>query len=331
MTNGKQLKEVAAAALHRLLPLLDLCLAPFTLLGALLLAFIRRGGVQRMPLSRKIFQKVGVFPVVRHYYEPQFDHRSLRRPLDQERPLPGIRWNVEEQLELLRRLRYGEELLKFPLEPQEGGLEYCYNNGLFPAGDAEILYGMVRHFAPAAIVEVGSGNSTLMIVNALRKNALENPGYRCRHICIEPYEMPWLEKTGATVLRETVESVERDLFATLSAGDILFIDSSHMIRPQGDVLTIYLEILPLLPSGVLVHIHDIFSPQDYPGEWVVDEVKFWNEQYLLEAFLTMNGEFRIIAALNYLKQRHFDLLAACCPVMAQQKGCAPGSMWLMRN
>jgi hypothetical protein len=97
------------------------------------------------------------------------------------------------------------------------------------------------------------------------------------------------------------------------------------------VLAIYLEILPLLRPGVLVHIHDVFSPQDYPKEWVVDEVKFWNEQYLLEAFLTLNRDFRVLAALNYLKMHHFDLLCACCPVLARQEEGGPGSLWLMRN
>ncbi|QWV95063.1 class I SAM-dependent methyltransferase [Geomonas oryzisoli] len=323
-------KEKAINLLRRTLPVWEWFLAPFTLLGALLFALIRRGGIERLPLTRRILLQVGVFPISRHYYEPQFDHRAMRRPLDAERPLPGIDWNEAEQIELLGRFHYADELLQFPERPRDGRIEFHYDNAMFPPGDAEILYSMVRHFRPGSVIEIGSGNSTLMVVNALQKNAEEEQGYRCRHICIEPYEMPWLEQTGVTVLRERVESVDRELFATLQAGDILFIDSSHMIRPQGDVLAIYLEILPLLRPGVLVHIHDIFSPQDYPREWVVDEVKFWNEQYLLEAFLTMNREFRVVAGLSYLKLNHYDLLCACCPVFARQGG-GPGSMWLRRE
>ncbi|WP_198420157.1 class I SAM-dependent methyltransferase [Geomonas ferrireducens] len=325
------MKDKSVILLRRMLPFLEWCLAPFTLLSALLFALIRRGGIERMALTRRILLRVGVFPVTRHYYEPQFDHRWMRRPLDAERPLPGIDWNEQGQLELLRRFSFADELLEFPQRPRDGRIEFHYDNAMFPPGDAEILYGMVRHFRPKSIVEIGSGNSTLMALNALKKNAEEEEDYRCRHICIEPYEMPWLERTGVTVLRETVESVDRELFSTLEAGDILFVDSSHMIRPQGDVLAIYLEILPLLRPGVLVHVHDIFSPCDYPREWVVDEVKFWNEQYLLEAFLTLNRDFSVIAALNYLKSNHFELLCACCPVFARQQGGAPGSIWLMRN
>lgn len=325
------MKERLVLLLRRVLPCLEWCLAPFTLMGALLFALIRRGGIERMPLTRRILLLVGVFPVTRHYYEPQFDHRRMLRPLDAARPLPGIDWNEQGQLELLRRFNYADELLEFPQRPRDGRIEFHYDNAMFPPGDAEILYGMVRHFRPKSIVEIGSGNSTLMALNALKKNAEEEEGYRCRHICIEPYEMPWLERTGVTVLRETVESVDRELFATLEAGDVLFVDSSHMIRPQGDVLAIYLEILPLIRPGVLVHIHDIFSPQDYPRAWVIDEVKFWNEQYLLEAFLTFNRGFRVVAALNYLKLKHYDLLCACCPILARQQGGAPGSIWLTRE
>lgn len=326
----RKILDKCLPGLHKALPLLDLLLAPLVFLGALLLAFVRRSGVQRMPLSRKMLLAVGVFPVVRHYYEPQFDHRQLTRSLADERPLPGIDLNLQEQLDLLIQFNYNGELLQFPVM-KRSELEFCYDNDFFGAGDAEYLYSMVRRFAPKSVVEIGSGNSTLMVVNAVKRNALENPGYRCRHLCIEPYEMPWLERTGVIVLREKVETVDRSIFGTLGAGDLLFIDSSHMIKPQGDVLAIYLEILPALRSGVIVHIHDILTPKDYFPGWILDEVKFWNEQYLLEAFLTLNREFRIIGALNYLKHHHYDELAAKCPIMATQKGCEPGSFWMVRN
>lgn len=318
-----------APLIHRALPLLDLCLAPATFLGALLFAFIRRGGIQRMPVSRKILLKVGVFPITSHYYEPQFDHRRLTRSLREDRPLPGLDWNLAEQLELLQEFHYAGELKEFPYR-KSARLEYYYDNEFFRAGDSEYLYSMVRHLAPANVIEIGSGNSTLMVRNALRRNALDNPGYRCRHVCIEPYEMPWLEETGVTVVRERVETVDRSIFSSLGSGDILFVDSSHVIKPQGDVLAIYLEILPMLKPGVVVHVHDILTPKDYFDGWVIDEVKFWNEQYLLEAFLTLNRSFRILGALNYLKHHHYDLLASRCPVLAGEAGCEPGSFWMVR-
>jgi hypothetical protein len=170
-----------------------------------------------------------------------------------------------------------------------------------------------------------------MAINAINKNNEENSKYFCEHTCIEPYEMPWLEKTNVKVIRKRVEEIKCDFFESLNENDILFIDSSHMIRPQGDVLKEYLEILPVLKKGVLIHIHDIFSPYEYPEEWILKEVRFWNEQYLLEAFLSFNEEFKIIGALNLLKHKHFGVLAQRFPILKKEREAEPGSFWLVRN
>jgi hypothetical protein len=170
-----------------------------------------------------------------------------------------------------------------------------------------------------------------MAIKAIEKNEQEDPAYRCRHICIEPYEMPWLEDIGVQVIRKRVEDVGLDLFESLQHDDVLFIDSSHMIRPQGDVLFEYLQLLPTLNPGVIVHIHDIFTPRDYPRDWIVDKMRMWNEQYLLEAFLTNNSQFEVLLALNYLKHSHPDALGAACPILAQEMDSRePGSIWLRR-
>ena len=167
-----------------------------------------------------------------------------------------------------------------------------------------------------------------MAIKAIEKNIQENPAYQCKHICIEPYEMPWLEKTSATVIRKKIEELDKSFFAELDENDILFIDSSHVIRPQGDVLFEYLELLPSLRKGVIVHVHDIFSPKDYPAEWIRKEVKFWNEQYLLEAFLTLNSSWKIIGALNYLHYNHYDKLKAKCPFLTPNQN--PGSFYIQK-
>jgi hypothetical protein len=140
--------------------------------------------------------------------------------------------------------------------------------------------------------------------------------------------MPWLEQAPVRVIRQRVEESDPSLFFKLEENDILFIDSSHMIRPQGDVLFEYLEILPTLKIGVIVHIHDIFSPRDYPASWVVEEVRFWNEQYLLEAFLSHNRDWKIIGAVNFLHQSHFDALSKVCPRLVQSSN--PGSFYMQR-
>lgn len=148
-------------------------------------------------------------------------------------------------------------------------------------------------------------------------------------VYIEPYEMPWLESVFQRVMRRRVETLDFELFESLGADDILFIDSSHVIHPQSDVLLECLEILPRLAPGVIVHFHDVFSPRDYLREWVVDEVRLWNEQYLLEAFLTCNADWKVIGALNYLRHHHYDRLHAACPFLDADR--EPGSLWIQRN
>lgn len=307
---------------------LDIFLAPFVYLASLLMRFVRKG-LMRMPISKKIFLHTGVFPLRNHYYEPLFDYRILKKDLRADRNLPGIDWNVNEQLSLVSKFNFQEELLEFDMN-KEAEDTFFYNNGFFMSGDAEFYYNIIRHKKPKRIIEIGSGNSTLMAINAIKQNTIDDLDYYCELTCIEPYEMPWLEKLGIKVIRNKVENIEITAFKNLVAGDILFIDSSHVIRPQGDVLYEFLEILPQLNKGVIVHIHDIFSPKDYLNEFIQDHMFMWNEQYLLEAFLSHNKDFKIIGALNYLTHHHRNALAAACPVFAEQKEREPGSFWMER-
>jgi predicted O-methyltransferase YrrM len=311
--------------------IIDLVLSPFTLLAAALLWGIRKMGVSDMRVSKWIFLKVGVFPIRDHYYEPLFNEKYLKLPLDRQRPLPGIDWNAREQLELLHSFHYQDELKTIPFEKPEDELTFFYGNPSLGPADAEYLYCMIRHFRPGKIIEIGSGYSTLMAQQAISKTRLEQASYHCGHTCIEPYEMPWLEKTGVEVIRRVVEETDMSLFRSLGRNDILFIDSSHMIRPQGDVLFEFLEILPLLQPGVIIHVHDIFSPGDYTKRHLVDEVLFWNEQYLLEAFLTCNDRFRIIGALNYLKTRYPEEMFSRLPILKMHPAHVPGSFWMVRT
>ncbi len=140
--------------------------------------------------------------------------------------------------------------------------------------------------------------------------------------------MHWLERTGVSIIRKKIEDVDKVLFSELGENDILFIDSSHIIRPQGDVLFEYLELLPSLSKGVIVHIHDIFSPKDYRDDWMRKEVKFWNEQYLLEAFLTSNRDWKIIGALNFLHHNYFENLRDKCAFLTPDR--EPGSFYIQK-
>jgi hypothetical protein len=314
------------ALIQRLLPVADLILPPLVYPAAWLLKQIRYAGVHRLPRCKRALLQVGVFPIRNHFYEPQFDHRDLR-PDSSVRALSGIDWNIQGQLQQLDAFVFADELADVPLNPQDTFTFYL-NNERFEAGDAEYWYQLIRAIKPRRIIEIGSGYSTLMTVKAVRRNQHDDPDYRCQHTCIEPYEMPWLEATGASVIRKKVEDVELSLFSQLDQNDILFIDSSHIIRPQGDVLFEYLEILPSLHEGVIVHVHDIFTPRNYPGQWIREEVRLWNEQYLLEAFLTHNRQWKIIGALNYLRRNHYERLKAVAPFLTPDR--EPGSFYIQR-
>jgi hypothetical protein len=315
----------------KFLLIVDVIVAPLTLLSALWMKLIRRTGVFRLRVSHFIFNTVGVFPIRNHYYEPLFNLTKLKTPLTQERNLSGIDWNEAAQLELLEKFHYNEELLGFPKKPQNHNC-YYFKNPNFTEGDAEYLYNMIRYFKPRKIIEIGCGFSTLMAKAAIAANVKDDAAYQCQQVCIEPYEMPWLEQLiDIEIVRSLVEDVDMALFSSLGHNDILFIDSSHVIRPQGDVLVEYLTILPNLAKGVLIHVHDIFTPRDYPEEWLVKRVLLWNEQYLLEAFISFNSHFEIVAALNYLKHRHPEKLANVCPVLAKSlEKSEPGSFWLRK-
>ena len=277
------MRHIKTALKRCLLPVMDIVFSPLVLFCAYLFRFVRKH-TAKLPLIRQTLFSAGVFPIRDHYYEPMFNPKHLRHSLSDDRPLPGIDFNDKAQLELLESFDYEDELAAIPVDKPSGTERtYYYNCGAYESGDGEFLYSMVRKFKPSRIIEVGSGMSTLMINNALTANSKEDANYSCLHVCIEPYEQSWLESLPVKVIRSRLEDADRAMFRELGADDMLIIDSSHIIRPQGDVVTEYLEILPVLAPGVLVHIHDIFTPRDYPESWVKKDVRLWNEQYLLEA------------------------------------------------
>jgi hypothetical protein len=124
-----------------------------------------------------------------------------------------------------------------------------------------------------------------------------------------------------------VEDLDASLFSDLDAGDVLFIDSSHIVRPQGDVLYLLHDVLPMLPPGVLVHIHDIYTPRDYPRAWL-ERRWFWTEQYVVEALLRESRTLEVVLAANMLFQDHAAALYEACPVIARLRTPEPGSLWL---
>jgi Methyltransferase domain len=171
--------------------------------------------------------------------------------------------------------------------------------------------------------------STLAALRGTARNRVEDPTYSCDHLCIEPFEQPWLDSLPIRLLRTPMERCDPGAVDVLEENDILFIDSSHMIRPQGDVLTEVQEWVGRLRPGVLVHFHDIFTPRDYPLELLMQHRFFWNEQYLVEAFLAFNDRFRILLPVNHLQDRFPDRIRALCPQQTPER-VVPASFWLRR-
>lgn len=282
-------------------------------------------GVENFPLHRKLFLGIGVFPIRDHYYEPQlkysagFDAKKIRElPLDFD--IPG-------QLAGLTNLQYKDELKTLQTSYAGNTGEFYVKNSNFGAGDAELYYLVIRNAKPKKIIEIGSGFSTLLAIEAIRKNKAE--GFATELTCIEPYESAWLAgHSEITLVKQRVETLEPALFRTLQANDILFIDSSHIIRPENDVLFEYMQLLPALNPGVFIHIHDIFSPRHYRQDWLTQLYRFWNEQYLLEAFLCNNKAFKILYSLNYLKNDFYNATREALIHLSPED--EPSSFWLKK-
>lgn len=180
--------------------------------AACILKLIRKIGIHRLPKCRHMLLNIGVFPLIDHYYDPQFDHRNPTQPFCQDRNLPAIDWNVPEQLRILATFRLPGELQESAGKKVSGIPEFNFQNTTFSYGDADYWYQLVRTIKPTRIFEIGSGNSTLLARLAIDKNKQESPHYDCKHVCVEPYENPWLASAGVTLVREKVEQLGTGFF-----------------------------------------------------------------------------------------------------------------------
>lgn len=189
---------------------------------------------------------------------------------------------------------------------------------------------MVRHFSPNQVIEIGSGYSSLLTIEALAKNISE--GHSGTFTAIEPYPPSFLRDElpiNIELLDQPVQEVSLDRFSSLKSGDILFIDSSHVCKVGSDVHYELLKILPCLAPGVIIHIHDIFLPSEYPKQWIKEWHRFWNEQYILQAFLSFNSSFEILWAGSYMHLYHKDKLSTNFNSYDPNENW-PASFWLRR-
>lgn len=286
-------------------------------------------------LSFPYWQKLGFHIIPNHYYWPIPDTRKLKDVLWQKKSdLVGIEMNDKEQLEMLHLfLRFKKEFETFPRNKTSIPYQYYVNNGYFGSIDGAIVHSIIRYFKPKIIFEIGSGFSTYLSAQAVIKNKEEN-GDGCELVVIDPCPNDVI-KIGfpglSQLIPKEVQEVHLSEFEKLKENDILFIDSSHVLKIGSDVQFIFLEVLPRLNKGVFVHFHDIFLPAEYLKEWVLQKFMFWNEQYLLQAFLTFNDSYKVIWAGNYMYLKYPRKMEAAFDLYYERKGIGLGSFWMKKT
>ncbi|MHB1840067.1 MAG: class I SAM-dependent methyltransferase [Acidobacteriaceae bacterium] len=267
-------------------------------------------------LFQAVQGRLGVSVTPSHFYFPVPNLKSFKgKDWNVCRPCAALDLRLQEQIQRLEMemLPFAAEW-RFPEVSAGAEREFHFNNGFFERIDAEVAYSFIRQHKPKRIIEIGSGNTTLVLAAALRRNAAE--GFPGELICIEPYPAPFLKEgvPGLTqLIPKPVQEVPLNLFRTLQANDVLFIDSSHVVSMDSDVLYECLRILTELVPGVFVHFHDIFTPLDYPQKFVMTNLCFWGEQYLLEAFLSFNSAYKVLWSSSAMQQFHPDVLKRAFP------------------
>lgn len=183
-------------------------------------------------------------------------------------------------------------------DEKENEREPFWKNGFFGGSDARVAYSVVPAFRPKTIIEIGSGNSTKFFRKAITDYAAGT-----KLISIDPMPRAEINDLCDVVVRKSVMDAEMELFSALEPGDVLFHDGSHLTLPGTDTVHLFLEILPLIKPGVLIHIHDICLPMEYIE---IFRSRGYSEQYMLAAMLLYSDRYRVLGPVTYA--RHANLL-----------------------
>jgi predicted O-methyltransferase YrrM len=241
--------------------------------------------------------------------------------------IPGLDLRDQQQVELLQALSSYYAELPFPAAAT-GSTRYHYENDFFSYGDAIILFSMLRHFRPRRVLEIGAGFSSALLLDtselffgeALELTFVEPNPERLLSLLKNPAE------AKPHLIQKRIQDTDLSIVDSLQENDLLFVDSSHVLKVGSDVGHIIFQILPRLRRGVLIHFHDIPWPFEYPREWLVRGI-IWNEAYILRAFLQYNSAFQILYFNAYMDSLHRELLGQSMPLCLQNPG---GSLWLKK-
>ena len=266
-----------------------------------------------------------------HYYSPIVSIKDIKvreAEIWKNYEIDGIsdvNLNTKDQVSFV-----GETLSKYyttmPFSnSKERGFRFAFENGMYEQTDGIILYSMIRHLHPKRIIEIGSGHTSALMLD-VNELFFENS---IQLTFIEPYperlfkNIRETDRKNTTILEKKVQEVEPAFFTQLEAGDILFVDSTHVSKCGSDVNFIFFEILPIIKKGVYIHFHDIFYPFEYPKNWVY-EGRNWNENYLLRSFLMNNNDYKIKVFSHYLHTHHKKAFKQM-PLAYKNSG---GNIWL---
>lgn len=259
--------------------------------------------------------------VARNYYSPVPAWEELPSVVFERRsPLTGVRFDVDAQLAFLRELEPFLAEFKLPSG-------FTWDNRTYGRVEADVLYAMVRSQRPSRIIELGSGFSSLIIAAAARRNIAEGAGVA--YTAYDPYARDFIREgvEPLTLQLQSAAEVPVESFETLGAGDVLFVDTTHTVKLGSEVNHVILDVLPRLAPGVVVHVHDVFLPCEYPKGFFEKRL-FWSEQYLLQAFLSQNPHWEVVLPLHFLARDRPAEVARV--VRSFQADAGPGAFWIRR-
>jgi len=281
-----------------------------------------------MPFETKelLFQPPG------HFYSPIGDRAEMHRHFTRlqanlPRRLPGIRIDDRAMLALWDDLVREMTDCSFPEQARETH-RYHFSNGMYSYGDALVYRSMLKRFRPARLIEIGSGYSS-----AVALDTRDEIGAPPSITFVEPYPdaldrmLRDTDRANVRMLVEKVQNLTLDVFAELRDGDVLFVDSSHVMKTGSDVQFIMQQIIPSLQAGVIMHFHDVFWPFEYPPGWAINENRSWNEVYMLWAFLAYNPGFEIIFFNDYFFKFFAPQATQMSPLFARNPG---GGLWIRK-
>jgi predicted O-methyltransferase YrrM len=287
----------------------------------------------KVPYIKKLCEQVrkqGVYPAG-HYHSPIPSEDEVQAYIESRKlpptELPGINLNKQSQFELLREYVQFYKDLPFK-EVQGNDHRYYYENIWFSYSDAIFLFCFLRKHQPKRIIEIGSGFSSAVMLDTFDGFFPQKPELTC--IEPNPERLNSLlrdsDKENIRIIDKKIQEVPLEILFTLEKGDFLFIDSSHVVKCGNDLHLLMFEILPILSSGVFVHFHDIFYPFDYPSEWL-KEGRYWNENYILRAFLSHNRDWSIYFFNSYVHFLFSDFIKEKMPLCMRNPG---GSLYIQR-